>query len=297
MTKDLYGIIPPLTTPFTPEGNVYEAGLRRMVDFQLDGGVHGLFICGTYGSGPIMTLEERKQVHEIVVDQNHGRLTVVAHVGTTSTVQSVELARHAEAVGADYVASISPYYHRHAERAVVEYFRALVAAVDIPVYVYNNPKACGIEITDSFLRHLAEIGVAGIKDSAFSYITFAHFILELSEDFPDFKFIVGTEGIALPALMAGAKGIVSGLANVFPELMVKLWDTYVARDYEAAAKLQMDVVKARKHLHIPSSTNAACYTVLHARGIDVGVPKLPILPVTEDKAVEMLDAFREMGLL
>ena len=297
MTKDLYGIIPPLTTPFTPEGNVYEAGLRRLVDFQVRGGVHGLFICGTYGSGPIMTLEERKQVHEIVIDQNQGRLTIVAHVGTTSTVQSVELAKHAEAAGADYVASISPYYHRHDERTVVEYFRALVAAVDIPVYVYNNPKACGIEISSSFLRHLAEVGVAGIKDSAFSYVTFAHFILELSEDFPDFKFIVGTEGIALPALMAGAKGIVSGLANAFPELMVKLWDAYQAKDWDAAAKLQMDVVKARKHLHIPSSTNAACYTVLHARGIDVGVPKLPILPVTEDKAAEMLDAYREMGLL
>ncbi len=297
MTKDLYGIIPPLTTPFTPEGDVYEAGLRRLVEFQVKGGVHGLFICGTYGSGPIMTVEQRKLVHEIVVDQNQGRLTIVAHVGTTSTAQSVELAKHAEAIGADFVASISPYYHQHAERAVVEFFRALVAAVDLPVYVYNNPKACGIEITDSFLRHLAEIGVAGIKDSAFSYVTFAHFILELSEDFPDFKFIVGTEGIALPALMAGAKGIVSGLANVFPELMVKLWNAYNAKDYETAAKLQMDVVKARKHLHIPSSTNAACYTVLQARGIDAGIPKLPILPVTEDKAAKMLDAYRKMGLL
>lgn len=297
MTKKLYGIIPPLTTPFTPEGDVYEDGLRRLVDFQVKGGVHGLFICGTYGSGPIMTVEERKQVHEIVVDQNQGRLTIVAHVGTTSTDQSVALAKHAEAVGADYVASISPYYHRHDERAVLEYFRALVAAVDIPVYVYNNPKACGIEISNSFLRHLAEIGVAGIKDSAFSYITFAHFMLELAEDFPDFKFVVGTEGIALPALMAGAKGVVSGLANVWPELMVQLWDACQAKDWDTAAKLQMDVVKARKHLHIPSSTNAACYTVLQARGVDAGVPKRPILPVAEDKAEKMLDAYREMGLL
>mgnify|MGYP006300027167 CR=1 FL=1 len=294
--KDLYGIIPPLTTPFTAEGDVYEAGLRRLVDFQAEGGSHGLFICGTYGSGPIMTVEERKQVHEIVIDQNRDRMTVVAHVGTTSTVQSVELAKHAAATGADYVASISPYYHRHDERTVVEYFRTLVKAVDIPVYVYNNPKACGIEITTSFLRHLADVGVAGIKDSAFSYITFAHFILEITEAYPDFKFVVGTEGIALPALMAGAKGIVSGLANVWPELMVSLWDAAQAKDWDTAAKLQMDVVKARKLLHIPSSTNAACYTVLQARGIDGGLPKRPVLPVAEDKAAEMVAAFRAMGL-
>ena len=85
MTKELYGIIPPLTTPFTADGDVYEKGLREFVDFQIDKGSHGLFICGTYGSGPIMTLEERKKVHEIVVDQAQDRVTIVAHVGTTST--------------------------------------------------------------------------------------------------------------------------------------------------------------------------------------------------------------------
>lgn len=296
MTNDLYGIIPPLTTPFTAEGDIYEAGLRRLVDFQAEGGSHGLFICGTYGSGPIMTVEERQQVHEIVVDQNQGRMTVVAHVGTTSTAQSVALAQHAESVGVDTIASISPYYHRHDERTVVAYFRELVNAVDLPVYVYNNPKACRIEITPSFLRHLVEVGVAGIKDSAFSYITFAHFILEIAKDYPAFQFVVGTEGIALPALMAGAKGVVSGLANVWPELMVSLWDAFVDGDYTAASRLQMDVVKARKLLHIPSSTNAACYAVLQARGIDAGVPKRPILPVEDEKAEAMIAAFREMGL-
>ena len=296
MTRELFGIIPPLTTPFTASGDVYEAGLSTLVDFQIEKGSHGLFICGTYGSGPIMTVEERKQVCEIVMDQAQGRITVVAHVGTTSTTQSVALAQHAESAGVDYVASISPYYHRHDERTVVEYFRALVGAVDIPVYVYNNPKASGVTLTPSFLRHLSDVGVQGIKDSAFSYIEFAHFMLAM-EDCPDFSFVVGTEGIALPAFMLGAKGCVSGLANVFPELMVKLWDTYKAGNYEAASKLQMQVVKARKHLHIPSSTNAACYTVLQARGIDAGVPKAPILPVADDKATAMLAAYTEMGLL
>ena len=207
----------------------------------------------------------------------------MAHVGTTSTVQSVELAQHAEAAGADYVAAdlaLLPSPRRARRGGVLP---RLVAAVDIPVYVYNNPKASGVEIAPGFLRHLADVGVQGIKDSGFSYINFAHFILEMQDDYPDFRFIVGTEGIALPAFMAGAKGCVSGLANVWPELMVSLWDAYVAGDYETAAPLQMKVVKARKLLHIPSSTNAACYTVLKARGVDAGVPKLPILPVTEDE--------------
>ena len=296
MTREVKGIIPPLTTPFTVNGNVYEAGLRRLVEFQVKKGVHGLFICGTYGSGPIMTTEQRKKVHEIVVDQTKGRITVIAHVGTTSTAQSIELARQAEAVGADYVASVSPYYHRHDERAVVQYFRALAKAVDLPVYVYNNPKASGVTITPSFLHHLAEVGIRGIKDSGFSFIELTHFMLAL-EDKPDFRFIVGTEALALPALLVGAKGCVSGLANAFPELMVKLWDVFQAGQYKEAARLQMQVNRARQILHIPTSTNAACYAILKERGIDVGHPKLPILPVRGGSEAAMFAGFKEMGLL
>ena len=290
------GIIPPLTTPFTKEGEVYEEGLRLLVEFQVEGGVHGLFICGTYGSGPIMTLEQRKQVHEIVVDQVQGRLTVIAHVGTTSTAQSVELAQHAQSVGADLVSSIAPYYHRHDERTVLRFFDALVQAVGLPVYVYNNPKASGFTLAPAFLRRLAGVGVTGIKDSGFSLIELTHYMLAL-EDVPDFRFIAGTEALALPAWLLGAKGCVSGMANALPELVVELWDLFQAGDLEQAARVQLRVNKARQVLHIPGSTNAACYAVLHERGIDVGYPKAPILPVAEDKRVAMIAAFKEMGVL
>jgi 4-hydroxy-tetrahydrodipicolinate synthase len=296
MAKEVKGIIPPLTTPFTEDGNVYEAGLRQLVEFQVENGIHGLFICGTYGSGPIMTTEQRKRVHEIVVNQTKGRSTVIAHVGTTSTAQSVDLAQHAEAVGADYIASVSPYYHRHDEYAVVQYFDALVNSVDLPVFVYNNPKASGVTISPSFLYHLTEVGVQGIKDSGFSFIEFTHFILAL-EDKPNFIFIVGTEALALPALMVGAKGCVSGLANAFPELMVEFWNMFQAGQYKEATRLQMKINKARQILHIPSSTNAACYAVLKERGIDVGLPKLPILPVSGGKKAAMIAGFKDMGLL
>ncbi|HHX42710.1 MAG TPA: dihydrodipicolinate synthase family protein [Chloroflexi bacterium] len=296
MEQQLHGIIPPLTTPFTATGDVYEEGLRQLVEFQIGHGSHGLFICGTYGSGPLMSVAQRKQVHEIVVDQAKGRLTVVAHVGTANTADAVELAKHAAGIGIPYVSSVSPFYFRHDERTVLGYFRALVEAVDIPVYVYNNPQTAGITITPTILQHLADIGVQGIKDSGFNYIDFTHLVLGMS-DYPDFRFIVGTEGIALPAWMAGAKGCVAGLANAFPEVMVKLWNLYQAKEYEQAAALQLKVNKARQVLHIPSSTNAACYAALKARGIDAGHPKAPVLPIEEAKEKAMLDGFRELGML
>jgi dihydrodipicolinate synthase/N-acetylneuraminate lyase len=101
----------------------------------------------------------------------------------------------------------------------------------------------------------------------------------------------------LPAFLVGAKGSVSGLANTFPELVVELWDLFQAGDYEGAARVQMRVNRARQLLHIPSSTNAACYEVLHERGIDVGYPKPPILPVRDDRRAAMIAGFEEMGLL
>jgi len=290
------GIIPPLTTPFAADGSVYEKGLRQLVEFQIEKGSHGLFVCGTYGSGPLMTVEERMRVLEIVLDQARHRIVVIAHVGTASTRDSVELARHAAGAGADCVASIPPYYYHHDERSLIEYFRGLVQSSSVPVYVYNNPKTSGVAITPSLLQRLADTGVAGMKDSAFSYIEFTHFVLAM-EKRPEFRLIAGTEGIALPAWMAGAKGCVSGLANAFPEIMVDLWNAFEAGNYPEAARLQLKVNKARQILHIPSSTNAAIYRVLQERGVDAGQPRPPVLPVEEGKGAAMIAAYREIGML
>jgi dihydrodipicolinate synthase/N-acetylneuraminate lyase len=143
---------------------------------------------------------------------------------------------------------------------------------------------------------LADVGVAGIKDSSFSYIDFSHFVLAM-EDRPRFRLLVGSEALALPCWMAGAVGAVCGLANVFPELTVSLWDAFQKKEYEKAAQLQLRINRGRQILHIPSSTNAACYYALHARGVDAGYPKAPILPVEKEKGEQMVAAFRAMGLL
>ncbi len=290
------GVIPPLTTPFTEDGEVYEEGLRRLLEFQIEKGTHGVFLCGTYGSGPVMSLEQRKKVVEISVDQIKGRIAVITHVGSASTAEAVELAKHSEELGVDAVAAVPPYYYRHDKGTVLEHFKALINAVDIPVYAYNNPKTSGFTITSSVLRKLAEMGLKGIKDSGFNIVEFTHYIINLS-DYKDFNFIVGTEALLLPAMMFGASGCVAGLANPFPELVVELYETALKKDYEKAAELQLKVNKARMILHIAKSTNAACYAMLKERGIDVGVPKRPILPVTDEELRQMRKGFIEMGLL
>jgi len=294
--SQIKGVIPPLTTPFTESGEVYEEGLRQLLEFQIEKGIHGVFLCGTYGSGPLMSMEQRKQVVKIAVDQIKNRISVITHVGSASTAEAVELAKHSENLGVDAVAAVPPYYYRHDEGTVLEYYRELINAVNIPVYAYNNPKTSGFTITSSTLSKLADMGLKGLKDSGFSLVEFTHYIINL-KDHKDFNFIIGTEALFLPAMMFGANGCVSGLANAFPEIVVELYETALKKDYEKAAELQLKVNKARMLLHIAKSTNAACYAMLKERGIDVGVPKRPVLPVTDEELRKMKKAFIEMGLL
>jgi len=289
------GIIPPLTTPFTQNGQVYEEGLRKLLDFQIKKGSKGVFLCGTYGSGPLMTVEQRKKVLEIAMDQIEGQIAVIAHVGTASTSEAVELVKHAEKNNADAAAAVPPYYYTHDDKTVIEHFKQLVNAVSMPVYVYNNPKTSGYTITPSTLIKLADVGIKGLKDSGFSLVEFSHFILEMG--IRDFNFIIGTEALLLPAVMLGAKGSVSGLANAFPEIVVDLYNAAINKNYDEAVKLQLKVNEARRLLHIAKSTNAACYAMLHERGIDVGVPKHPVLPATEEEVSKMRNAFKKIGLL
>ena len=296
MSHDVRGVIPPLTTPFTEEGTVYEEGLRRLLDFQIEKGSLGVFLCGTYGSGPLMSVSERKKVVEVAVDQIKKRIAAIVHVGTTNTKDSVELAKHAEENDADAVAAVPPYYYRYDERTVLQHYKEIVKAVKIPVYVYNNPARTGFTVTPSFLNKLADVGIKGIKDSGFSLVEFTHFLIDLA-DRKDFTFIIGTEALAFPALMMGAKGCISGLANAFPEPVVELYKAVMNGKYEKAAKLQLEVNKARRILHVAHSTNAACYAMLNERGIDVGMPKPPELPATTEALNQMKKDFKRMGLL
>lgn len=294
--REIKGVIVPLVTPFTEEGEIYEEGLKQLLDFHIEKGVHGIFPCGTFGSGPLMAVEQRKRVIEVIMGHLKSRLAVVAHVGAASTNETVELAKHAEKVGVDAVAALPPYYYSYDEAAILKHFEQIVKAVRIPVYAYNIPRTSGFTITPSILTKMADFGVQGIKDSSFSLVDFVHFIIELGQR-KNFTFMVGSEAFLLPAMMLGAKGCVSGLANIFPEIVVQLYNTIVERKYDEAAKLQLKVVEVRRIITASKSTIAICHALLKERGIDIGVPKRPILPATEEELNLVWKELSRIGLL
>ena len=171
MEKRIAGIIPPLLTAFDKKGAFDEKAQREIVSFLADK-VQGFYPCGTYGSGPLMSVEERKRVAEVVIDEAAGRVPVILHVGGPTTQFAVELAQHAEKAGAIAVASVPPIYYGFKEPEVERHFQALVDAVNVPVLVYNNPKTTGVSISAGFLNRLAKLGVRGVKDSSFDIMVF-----------------------------------------------------------------------------------------------------------------------------
>jgi len=290
--KKITGIIPPVLTGFDESGEYDPAAQKEITEFLVDQ-VQGLYVCGTYGSGPLMTADERKRVAEDVIGYVNGRITTIIHVGGCSTRSVVDLAVHAEKSGADAVAAVPPIYYGFAEDAVLRHFDALRSAVDIPVFVYNNPKTTGVSVTGSMLAKLVDLGVDGIKDSSFDILVFWNQLWSISK--PDFVPVIGTEALILPAVSMGAHAAVCGLANAIPEPVVELFRAVTGADMAKAATLQEKVSKMRDVMHF-GPTLPMIQAVLTQRGVNAGYPRLPF--VLPDKALldKAIAGFSALGV-
>ena len=292
MDKKFRGIIPPLITCFDQQGDFNEAAQREVIRFLLPE-VNGFYPIGTYGSGPLMNVEERKKVAEVVVDEVSGKIPVIIHIGAINTKQAVELAKHAESIGADAVGAIPPYYYSYPEQDLLEYFRALLSAVKIPLFAYNNPGLSNNPLTPQLINTLAKEGLYGIKDSSFDLITFSNFVN--NNEVKDFHFIIGTEAFAAAAVAAGAQGVISGLANAWPEIMGELWKSLEAGKMRESGALQLKVLKARTVLK-SAPTLVVCYEVLKMRGVNPGNPRLPYRLLDNSTRQKIRASLKELGL-
>lgn len=293
LLQRLKGAIPPLITPFTEEGEIDKNKLKLLVDF-LSNHVQGLFVCGSYGSGPLMTREQRKECAEIVVETVTAKIPVIVHVGSTDTATSVSLAKHAQKIGVNRIASVAPYYYSYTEGQILNHFKHLLDVVNLPVYIYNNPKTVGYPITPETLAKLEEIGVAGVKDSSFDLMTFSDFVRKTGDDF---EVVMGTEALFLPAYVLGARAFIPGLGNAFPEIVVKLYQACVKEDFEQASILQFKILKLRDAMRIGGSTIVSIYEMLRLRGIDAGIPRLPFYPLDQKRRRQIRQVLEDLNML
>ena len=276
----LRGAIPPLLTPFTPDGRrVDESALRAHVEWLIAQGVHGLMPCGTTGEFPLLSMAERQRVLEMVIDVTANRVPVTAHVGATSTWETIALAQHASSAGAQAISVVTPYYYRLPDSALVEHFCQVAQSVpDTPVYLYNIPQNTGNALSPGPVASIIARcpNVLGIKDSSGDPDTLTDFVgLRAGR----FQVVCGSDALLLRALGSGACAAVSGNANVFPEVVVGLFDAAARGDSEEARRQQTILDRVRRAL-LDGASVSLLKRVLEMRGLPAGNVRSPLPEAT-----------------
>jgi 4-hydroxy-tetrahydrodipicolinate synthase len=286
------GLFTAIITPFDKKGRVDADAMSELVRFQISRGTEGIFPCGSTGLGPMLRLQERKAVAETVLRATRGRVPVVVQVGSSDTESTVALARHAEKVGADAVASLTPYYYKPGERAIIKHFETISKSVEIPVFAYNIPQFTGNNLQPATVASMAKAGtITGIKDSSRDLLQ----LLDLIGAVPEgFVVMNGTEEYGLFAIMSGADGLVSGGASAIPELFKIMVAAQRKGDYRAALAAQ-DKIQKVKDLVKPGPISSY-YEILRERGIDCGVPRAPFLPLDRADADRIIKGLKNLRL-
>ncbi|WP_430505738.1 dihydrodipicolinate synthase family protein [Haloparvum sp. PAK95] len=266
----LAGVVPPTVTAFEADGTLDEAGTAAHARFVVDGGVDGVFPLGTNGEFPLLSGDERERVVRAVVEEVGDEVPVIAGVGAPGTKQTVSHARRAADAGADGVVVVTPYYFPLDDEAAVAHYRRVVEAVDLPVYVYHIPSKTGNSLSLSALSEIAALdGLAGLKDSSKD----VPWLGQAIDDNPDLTFLVGSDSLLKPGLDVGCTGMVSAVANVFPELVVDLYEAYDNGDRERATELQSRVYDVRSALK-RGPYMAGVKAALSLRNVDFDVGSL-----------------------
>lgn len=295
--KEFRGVIPPVLTLFDEMGEINESAQRGLVDFLVDSGVHGFFVGGSFGSGPIMSVEQRKRLAEIVMDQVHGRIPCIIHVGSSNTHDTVQLAKHAEKLGADAIAAVPPYYYKHTNKNILSYYETLVKSIEKPVFIYNNPGTSGVFITLDMVVKLGRMGVKGMKDSCMNIASFYTMKDKMVKEGLDFQFIIGTDALWLPALLVGARAMISGLANIFPEFIVDFYNKTINGGAQSAVELQNKVLRIRDIVKMETIPIPTFQAILQLRGLKGGKPKPPFQSLDSSYEKLIRDALEKEGML
>ena len=276
-SKLMYGVTPAMATPIAADGyGVNTAVIPALVDFLIGHGVNGLFAGGSTGEGIALELAERQKLHAATVEAVNGRVPVLVHVGALRTDHALTLARHAEAIGADAIAAMTPYFFNLDDDSLAVYFHEIAAAApDTPLIVYDIPQLAVNGVSPALLARLGrEIPtLAGIKSSRAD----AAQVRNLLDARPErIVALAGNEPIALGLLALGMDGLLSGLATAVPEPLVALTQAVAAGDL-AAAQCQQAIIRQVLALTPAGQRIGWIKAILQERGVPVGTAVRPRL--------------------
>lgn len=289
------GSMTALVTPFTRDGALDKDAFRRLVEWQIEEGTNGLVPVGTTGESPTLTHAEHREVVELCVEVAAGRVPVVAGAGSNNTAEAVELARHAEKVGADAVLVVTPYYNKPTQRGLYAHFSTIARAISLPIIIYNIPPRSVIDMTPETMGRLAGefSNIVGVKDATGKIERVSEQRITCGKEFIQLS---GEDASALGFNAHGGVGAISVTSNVAPRLCATFQAATLAGDRDTALELQDRLMPLHKALFIEPGVSGTKYALSRLGRIENQV-RSPLVTVESSTAERIDAALIHAGLL
>ena len=287
------GAIVAIVTPFK-NGRIDEEALRKLIEFQIEGGTSGIVPCGTTGESATLSHEEHDRVIEITIDAAKKRVPVIAGTGSNSTAEALRLTKHAYEAGADGALIVCPYYNKPTQEGLYQHYKAIAEAVPIPIIVYNIPGRTGINLNPDILARLAEIpNIVGVKEAAGSIKQMSD-IIGLCD--PGFDVLSGDDAFTLPLLALGGKGVVSVISNIAPADMANMVKAFEAGDLAKARQLHYKMIPLIDCMFIETNP-VPVKAALSMMGLIEYEMRLPLCKLTQNSYDKLKKAMTDYGLI
>lgn len=286
-------VVTAMVTPFREDHSLDLDRAQELAAELLASGSDALVVAGSTGESPTLTHEEKLRLFRAVIEAAEGRGKVLCGTGTYSTAETIELSRAAEELGADGLLLVTPYYNKPPQRGLLEHFRLVAAAVDIPIIAYNIPGRTGIRIEHDTLLAMAEVpNIVGVKDSTGDFQAISRLISEAPADFEVYS---GDDWATFGYVCLGAVGVVSVASHLVGEQIRRMVELIEAGDIPGARKLHEELTPLFNALFITSNP-IPVKTALEIVGRPVGPPRLPLVPATAEERARIQRALSDAGL-
>lgn len=305
MSHDFRGVVPPVVTPLTADGAFDRDSYKRIIDYLIDGGVHGLFVLGSSSEVVFSTDERRREIIEAAVEFTAGRVPIMVGCIDTETLRVIEHAKVAQELGADAIVATAPFYALQGLEEVERHFRMIREAVDLPLFAYDIPVCVHTKLPYSLLVQLGKDRVlAGVKDSSGDDVSFRFLVQDNEAAGHPLVILTGHEVVVDGAYLSGADGCVPGLGNVDPAGYVRQWDAYQAGDWETVRAEQERLAQLMRIVFAPQGIQGfgagvgSFKTALFLLGIfTTNTMPAPVRTLTGSDVEGVAEVLRRVGML
>lgn len=283
-----------IVTPMNADGSINYKQLASYIEFQISNGTDAIISCGTTGESSTMTDEEHIEVMRFTIEKVNHRIPVICGTGSNDTAYAVNLSKTAEALGADGLLLVTPYYNKTSQRGLVKHFKAIADAVKIPCIVYNVPSRTGVNISLDTYKELAEVeNIVATKEASGNISAVAKIIAECGDKLDVYS---GNDDQIVPIMSLGGKGVISVLSNVLPKETHMITEYCLKNDFVSASKLQIEYLDLINKLFIDVNP-IPVKEALNILGMNAGECRMPLCSMTDTNVETLRNSMKAHGLI